>query len=94
MGRESESTMRLSDRAVDGVNCEFEVRFGNQAVSQKNSSPSPTGMAQINLTTQRYRYVMDSVTELGPTTAVQKIKPGVELHITKHKKHYIKHGYV
>ena len=42
--------VRISDRLANGAMCQFEVRFNNAAVSTKSIEPSPTGIAQVNLT--------------------------------------------
>ena len=80
VNRESGSTVRLCDRVVDGVTYPFEVRFGPNAVSEKNCVPSSTGMAEVNLMNQQIRVVMDSVREVLRAPQVAKLKDGVKLY--------------
>ena len=86
-------SVRVDDKVINGKNVEFEVRFGDAAVSAMSATPSVTGMAQVNLANDHLRLVTDTLKKITIKPVTQELSKGIKLIITTHPE-YTKYSLV
>jgi hypothetical protein len=64
------AAVRINDVVLpDGTTLEFEVRFGENAVSKRLATPPPSGIIQVNLGSENTRVVVEERASSFPRTS-------------------------